>query len=152
MPLTPITQHTATHVPHVSRDKENHSTARKSAPVRRRRARPAHGSIAASVSNPVVAAEHAAQKNARRGSTLASQVTITQPAEPAAQNDTSKPVISYNFPRHLPRLPIPRVKDEALAAVDKGLVDIPLEYLHHNLKGMQFQYVFSFSLFSAACC
>ncbi|KAF8344056.1 uncharacterized protein EI90DRAFT_2882787, partial [Cantharellus anzutake] len=40
-------------------------------------------------------------------------------------------------PRQLPRFGIPRVRDEAITAVDPKLQGIPLEYLHHSLKGME---------------
>lgn len=43
-----------------------------------------------------------------------------------------KPVASglkYNFPRFLPRYPMPAIKAEALAAIDEQLRDIPIQFI-----------------------
>lgn len=43
-----------------------------------------------------------------------------------------KPVVSglkYNFPRFLPRYPMPAIKAEAFAAIDEQLRDIPIQFI-----------------------
>jgi hypothetical protein len=48
------------------------------------------------------------------------------------QEQATKPVVSglkYNFPRFLPRYPMPAIKAEALAAIDEQLRDIPIQFI-----------------------
>lgn len=37
--------------------------------------------------------------------------------------------LKYNFPRFLPRYPLPVIKPEALAAIDEALRDIPVQFI-----------------------
>ena len=145
MPLSPLSQLPSTNIA-LGKDKENRDTPRKIAPApRRRRTRAARGSIAAAVSNPIVAADSAAQLAVRRDSvssqTQTGNIIITPSVEPSAPANPSKPVMFYKFPRSLPRPPIARVSDAALAAVDENLLGIPIEYLRHKLKNMAKTYV-----------
>ena len=48
------------------------------------------------------------------------------------QEQAIKPAASglkYNFPRFLPRYPMPAIKAEALAAIDEQLRDIPTQFI-----------------------
>src|SRR5258705_5655874 len=129
-------------------DKENKSAVKKSASVgaRRRRARPTpRRVVVAKVSNPAAAVEHAVDRAVRRGS----HVTIIT-SVPSSTTPEPPKTISYNFPRLLPRFGIPRVRDEAISAVDPKLKGIPLEYLHHSLSGMESLYVFVAFFFLAS--
>lgn len=152
MPLSLLTQPSSVRRAVKGSDKENSKSAvRKSASAgtRRRRARPTPKSLAAKISSPAAAAEHAADRAVRRGS----HVTIVANVPVLSSTTTEPPkTISYNFPRQLPRFGIPRVRDEAISAVDPKLKGIPLEYLHHSLRGMESLYVFvAFFFFACAC-
>lgn len=52
--------------------------------------------------------------------------------QPQQQEQAIKPAVSglkYNFPRFLPRYPMPAIKAEALAAIDEQLRDIPIQFI-----------------------
>lgn len=58
------------------------------------------------------------------------------PAASSTKEQTARQMASgpkTNFPRFLPRYPLPAIKPEALAAVDEALRDIPVQYILDNI-------------------